>query len=72
MKFIIEPPTVNDPDLTPLLDIEEPIEVYDVFEVDREPIIAFLETLPNKVTYHSADGNLKSDKLKIIYEPYSF
>ena len=72
MKFIIEPPTVNDPDLTPLLDIEEPIEVYDVFEVDREPIIAFLETLPNKVTYHTADGNLKSDKLKIIYEPYSF
>ena len=72
MKFIIEPPTVNNPDLTPLLGVNGPIEVYDVFEVDREQVIKFLETLPNEVTYHTADGNLVSEKLKIIYEPFSF
>ena len=72
MKFYINPPTVNNPDLTPLLNVEGPIEVYDVWEVFREDIIKFLEDLPNEVTYHTADGNLKNDKLKIVYEPYSF
>jgi hypothetical protein len=72
MKFYITPPTVNNPDLTPLLNVEGPIEVYDVWEVFREDIIKFLEDLPNEVTYHTADGNLKNDKLKIVYEPYSF
>ena len=72
MKFYINPPTVNDPDLTPLLNVEGPIEVYDVWEVYRDGIIAFLEELPNEVTYHTADGNLKSSKLNVIYEPLSF
>jgi len=72
MKFYINPPTVNNPDLTPLLNVEGFIEVYDVWEVFREDIIKFLEDLPNEVTYHTADGNLKNDKLKIVYEPYSF
>jgi hypothetical protein len=72
MKFYINPPTVNNPDLTPLLNVEGLIEVYDVWEVFREDIIKFLEDLPNEVTYHTADGNLKNDKLKIVYEPYSF
>jgi len=72
MKFYINPPTVNNPDLTPLLNVEGPIEVYDVWEVFREDIIKFLEDLPNEVTYHTADGNLKNDKLKIVYDPYSF
>ena len=72
MKFYINPPTVNNPDLTPLLNVEGPIEVYDVWEVFREDIIKFLEDLPNEVTYHTADGNLNNDKLKIFYDPYSF
>jgi len=72
MKFYINPPTVNDPDLTPLLNVEGPIEVYDVWEVHRDGIVAFLEELPNEVTYHTADGNLKNSKLNVIYEPYSF
>ena len=72
MKYYINPPTVNNPDLTPLLNVEGPIEVYDVWEVFREDIIKFLEDLPNEVTYHTADGNLKNDKLKIVYDPYSF
>ena len=38
----------------------------------RDGIIAFLEELPNEVTYHTADGNLKSSKLNVIYEPFSF
>ena len=69
MKFYINPPTVNNPDLTPLLNVEGPIEVYDVWELFREDIIKFLEDLPNEVTYHTADGNLKNDKLKIVYDP---
>ena len=72
MKFYIKPPTVNNPDLTPLINVKGPIEVYDVWEVCREDIIKFLEDLPNEVTYHTADGNLKNGKLKIVYEPYSF
>ena len=70
--FTIEPPTVNNCDLTPLLSVKGPIEVYDVYEVNRKDIIYFLENLPNEVTYHTADGNLKSSKIKVIYEPYSF
>ena len=70
--FTIEPPTVNNCDLTPLLSVKGPIEVYDVYEVNRKDIIDFLENLPNEVTYHTADGNLKSSKIKVIYEPYSF
>ncbi len=70
--FTIEPPTVNNCDLTPLLSVKGPIEVYDVYEVNRKDIVDFLENLPNDVTYHTADGNLKSSKIKVIYEPYSF
>ena len=63
MKFYIDPPTVNNPDLTPLLNVEGPIEVYDVWEVFREDIIKLLRYLPNEVTYHTSDANLKNDKL---------
>ena len=70
--FDIEPPTVLNPDLTPLLSVEGPIEVYDTIEVNREDIVDFLEKLPNEVIYHTADLNLKSAKIKIIYEPYCF
>ena len=70
--FTIKPPTVNNCDLTPLLSVKGPIEVYDVYEVNRKDIVDFLENLPNEVTYHTADGNLKSSKIKVIYEPFSF
>ena len=70
--FTIKPPTVNNCDLTPLLSVKGPIEVYDVYEVNRKDIVDFLENLPNDVTYHTADGNLKSSKIKVIYEPFSF
>ena len=64
--FTIEPPTVNNCDLTPLLSVKGPIEVYDVYEVNRKDIIDFLENLPNEVTYHTADGNLKSSKVPLL------